>query len=135
MIINGENLILGRLATYTAKQALLGEKVDIINAEKVVVTGKKQDLLKRYRERVNKGDPLKGPYFPRMPDRLVRRAIRTMLPYKKQRGSLAFKKIMCYIGTPTKFKDKETKTLKSADIQHSKTLNFMTVDEICKRLK
>ena len=135
MIINGENLILGRLATYTAKQALLGEKVDIVNAEKVVITGKKQDLLKRYKEREDKGDPLKGPYFPRMPDRLVRRAIRTMLPYKKQRGTIAFKKIMCYMGTPDKFKDKDIKTLKSANIQESKTLNFMTVEEICKRLK
>ena len=31
MIINAENLIIGRLASYAAKQALLGEQVDIIN--------------------------------------------------------------------------------------------------------
>ena len=78
MIINGENLILGRLATYTAKQALLGEKIDIINSEKIVITGKKKDLIKRYKQRAEKGNPLKGPFFPKMPDRFVRRAIRTM---------------------------------------------------------
>ena len=37
MIIDAKNLVLGRMATVVAKEALLGEKIDIINCEKAVV--------------------------------------------------------------------------------------------------
>ena len=39
MIINAENLILGRMTTYAAKKALQGEEVDIVNCEKAIITG------------------------------------------------------------------------------------------------
>ena len=37
MIINAKDAILGRLGTYVAKQALLGNKVDVINCEETLV--------------------------------------------------------------------------------------------------
>ena len=36
--IDATNLILGRLASYAAKKAQLGENVDIINCEAAVIT-------------------------------------------------------------------------------------------------
>ena len=48
MIINADGLITGRLASYAAKQALLGEKVDIINSEKACITGSKPQILEKY---------------------------------------------------------------------------------------
>ena len=41
MIIDGNNLILGRVATIAAKRAMQGEPVVILNCEKMIVTGKK----------------------------------------------------------------------------------------------
>ena len=48
MIINADNLVLGRMAAIAAKQALLGEDVRIVNCEKAIITGDitQIDLLK-----------------------------------------------------------------------------------------
>ena len=41
MIIDAKDLIAGRMGAFVAKQLLLGETVDIVNAEKAVISGKK----------------------------------------------------------------------------------------------
>src|SRR3989344_765026 len=110
MIINAEDLILGRMATYAAKKALNGEKIDIVNCEKAIITGKRKDVLEKYKRKANRGGPFHGPFYPKMPDRFVRRVIRGMLNYKQERG-------------------------KEASAQRLKTLNFITVSEICNHLK
>lgn len=135
MIINAENLILGRMATYACKKALLGEKIDIVNCEKAIITGKRDDVLEKYRIKANRGGPFKGPFLPKMPDRFVRRIIRGMLPYKQDKGSSAFKRIMCYVSVPNEFKSKKIDTLKEADISRIKTLKYVTIADICKHLK
>ncbi len=138
IIINAERMILGRLASYAAKKALLGEQVAVVNCEKAVVTGSKEVVLRRYKEKFERGAPLKGPYFPRMPDRLVRRAIRDMLPYKFERGEKAFARIKCYISVPDEFKNKKMEKVEGADIIKTKSLKYIEVGEIsrlCKGLK
>jgi len=37
-IINGDGLILGRLASITAQRALAGEEIAIVNAEKAIIS-------------------------------------------------------------------------------------------------
>jgi len=49
--IDGSNLIAGRLATYAAKQALLGDSIKIVNAQKVILTGRKEIILKKFQQR------------------------------------------------------------------------------------
>jgi large subunit ribosomal protein L13 len=134
MIIDASYLILGRLASYAAKQALLGKKVDIVNCENAIITGNKKWIMERHRKKMQRGIPLKGPYIKRMPDRYVKRAIRGMLPYKQAKGRQAFEKIMCYIGVPEKFKDKKLETLKSADISKVPNLRYTTVKQVCKTM-
>lgn len=135
MIINGENLVLGRLASTVAKRALMGEKIDILNCEKVVVSGKKAEIIYRYKERTQIKGELKGPYFPKTPDRLVRRTIRGMLPYKQEKGEKAFKRVMCYLSVPVQFKDQKLETIQEAHKGNLKIANTLTVQEICKLLK
>ena len=55
MIIDASDMILGRLATYVAKKALLGEKVDIVNCEKAVITGNKKSIFEKYKQRNERG--------------------------------------------------------------------------------
>ncbi|MDD2803867.1 MAG: uL13 family ribosomal protein, partial [Methanocorpusculum sp.] len=38
-VIDGENLLLGRLSSIVATRILAGEEIAIINAEKVIVSG------------------------------------------------------------------------------------------------
>lgn len=134
MIINAENLILGRLASYVAKKSLLGEKVDIVNCEEAVLTGNRAQILARYKQRRARGIPAKGPFFPRYPDRLVRRCVRGMLPYKKSKGREAFERVMCHISIPEKFKDKKIETIKLADIEKVPNLKYIKVGDVCKIL-
>ena len=47
-VIDSEGLILGRLATQTAKMLLEGEEVVILNAEKAVVSGSPRMIMKEY---------------------------------------------------------------------------------------
>ncbi|HIE33968.1 MAG TPA: 50S ribosomal protein L13, partial [Candidatus Altiarchaeales archaeon] len=101
MIVNAEGLILGRLASFVAKQALLGKEIIVINAEKVLISGKKDIIFRENSEKLeirNLGNPRKGPFHQKRPDKFVRRAIRGMLPIRSQRGRDAFSRIQVYIG-------------------------------------
>ena len=92
--IDATGLILGRLATRIAKMALLGESVNIVNCEKAVISGNKYNLYKEYQDLRDKGGPFHGPFVHRMPDKFVKRIIRSMLPYKNERGKKALKLVL-----------------------------------------
>ena len=47
-IIDGKNAVLGRLASYAAKEALKGENIIILNCEKVIVTGNRKNIRERF---------------------------------------------------------------------------------------
>ena len=132
MIIDASDLILGRVASYVAKKALMGEKIDIVNCEKAIMTGNKDQILAKYKQKRERGPPLNKPIQPRMPDRFVRRAIRGMLPYKRERGKKAFKSIMCYIGVPSELKDQKAETIKEANVSKVPNLKYLRVEDICK---
>jgi large subunit ribosomal protein L13 len=135
VVIDVKDSILGRFSTVVAKRALLGEKVDLVNCEKAIVTGDKVTIYKKYKDQDRRGTPLKGPYLPKMPDRFIRRAIRGMLPYKQERGKTAFKNVMCYMGVPEKFKDEKIETIPASNIIKSKTFKYITIQQLCQELK
>ncbi len=132
MIIDAKNMIVGRIATIAAKNALMGEKIDIINCEDAVISGRKKYLFDEFKRKKDMGT-FKGPFIPRMPDRFVRRMIRGMLPYKQEKGREAYKRIMCHLGTPKEFAGKAT-TIEKADIKKTNNSNYLTIKEICKKL-
>lgn len=134
-VINAKDSIVGRLSTVVAKRALQGEKIDIVNCEKALITGKKQEVINRLKEKKARGNPLKGPFMPTLPDRFVRRTIRGMLPYKQEKGKKAFKNIMCYLGIPREFETEKIETIKSAHITNSKAPNTISIEKISKALK
>lgn len=106
-IYDAENKILGRMSAKIAKDLLKGEDIIVINAEKSVLAGKPKFTQKQYLERIQKGDPTRGPYFPKTPSGIVKRSIRGMIPYHKQRGKAALKRLRIFVGIPDEYKDKE----------------------------
>jgi len=134
IVINAENLILGRLATFVAKQALLGQEVRVINAEKAIVSGRRKSILAERKNAHDRGIPTKGPFIPRMADRYVRRTIRGMLPHRQSKGADAYKRILCYVGVPEEFKDAEVTNLDYAKVEKLPTLNYIPVSEIVKQI-
>lgn len=134
IVIDAKNLILGRFATFAAKQALLGEEVRVINAEKAVISGKRATTLAEQNARANRGNPVKGPFIPKMADRFVRRTIRGMLPHRQPKGAEAYKRILCYVGVPTEFKDITPTPLVSASVEKLPNVKFIAVEEIVKTI-
>ncbi|MAG47401.1 50S ribosomal protein L13 [archaeon] len=134
MEIDAKDLIIGRLSTYVAKEALMGEKINILNCDKAVLTGKKTEIFERYKRKIRMGNPFKGPFFPRPADRIVRRLVRGMLPFNRTRGRDAFKRVMCYIGIPEEFKDKKLETFDKFHIKNTKSLGYVTVGEISEHI-
>ena len=134
MIINAKDAILGRLSSYAAKQVLLGNKVDIVNCEECIVSGKKAAILRNYIRRVDRKAPGKGPYLYRRADMFVKRTIRGMLPYKQERGIKAFKRIKCFMGVPESYAKQKLETVTGADASRLKTLNFITINDLSKHV-
>lgn len=116
-ILDSEGLIAGRLSSVVAKRLLKGETIIIVNAEKAIISGSKKQVVERFRIRFNlsaKGNPRKGPKFPRMPDRMLKRIIRGMLPFKRPTGKAAFKKLKVYMGVPDEFKGAKFEVVEQA---------------------
>jgi len=116
--INGENHVLGRLASYVAKLLLKGYKIYVVNAEKIVITGKWQVVLEEWKHKVlERGDWYKGPFYPKRPDRIFKRVVRGMLP-KNKRGKEALKNLKVYIGIPEELSNKNFTVFEKALITY-----------------
>lgn len=127
-VIDGKNAILGRLSSYAAKQALLGNKVTIVNANDVIILGQQEVIRTKYSELIKKGGSAhKGPYITRTPERLLKRSIRGMLSYKQGRGDEAYSRIRCYNEVPEEYKD-----AKKIVAGKEKKAKFLTLKELVK---
>ena len=66
IIIDASNSVLGRVASLAAKQALLGKDVIIINCNNALISGRKNFIVKQYKQKRSRGwYALKGPNFPK----------------------------------------------------------------------
>ncbi len=129
-IIDADGLILGRLASVVASRLLNGDTIAIINAERVVISGGKDATYREYKETVDRGSTIAGPYFPRRADHIVKRTIRGMLPYKRMRGRDAMSRLRVYMGTPIELSESTTETIPEADISRLGTIRYVRLGEL-----
>ena len=128
-IIDGKNAILGRLASYAAKELLKGEEITILNCNEVIITGNKKSIKKEFEEKRSKvGTGQKGPKHSRVSFKIVKRAIRGMLPnYRLGRGKDAWKRVKCYNTIPKEFEE-----AKKIVLETQKKSKFAQVKEFVK---
>jgi large subunit ribosomal protein L13 len=134
IIIDADNAILGRLCSEVAKYLLDGYAVNIVNCENAIVSGKKHSILNEYRNmhKIHTAtNPRRGPFHPKRPDRLVRRTVRGMLPWKKSKGRNAYHRLLTYIGIPDEFSNLEIIKPKYADA-NKLDCKKTTVGNLCK---
>ena len=156
LIIDGQDMVLGRLASYTA--AIILEKKDemevntpqgkksirpaehdkvfIINADKVVISGDPNGITQRYLDRIHKKtntNPRRGPFMPRTPETIVKRAIRGMVPHRQHKGKVALKKLKVFVGKPSDLPEGETIYFDSASAKKF-TCPRITVGELGRRI-
>jgi large subunit ribosomal protein L13 len=121
------------MASIIAKRLLNGEEIAIVNAEKAVLSGKKKSTVREAKDFLEVGHPKMGPFHVRRPDRVVRKTVRGMVPYKQPKGKQAYKKLKVFIGVPEDLKAKEMETL--ADAQPKKlTRPYLTLGELAKEI-
>jgi large subunit ribosomal protein L13 len=132
-IINADGLILGRMASIIAKRLLKGEKIAVVNAEKAVISGKKKNKIREAKEFLEVGHPGKGPMHYRRPDRVLRRTVRGMLPYKQPKGKQAYKRLRVFIGVPDELKNREMETIEEAQAKKL-TCPYFTLGELSKEI-
>jgi large subunit ribosomal protein L13 len=130
-VIDADGAILGRMCTVIAKRLLDNESIAVVNSEKAIISGKKSTIKNRYKHKRDLGTYRKGPFFPRMPDRLVKRTVRGMIPYQTSHGRAAFKKLKCYIGVPKEFEGEKFEKIGLAEKQPTE---FITVGELSNAL-
>lgn len=128
-IIDGKNAVLGRIASYSAKEALKGEKVVILNCDRIIITGNKSSIKENFEAKKRRvGSAQKGPKHSRNVEMVVKRTIRGML--NRGRGMEAYKKIKCYSGIPEEFRDSEK--VRDIVFKPKLTNKFVFVNEIIK---
>jgi large subunit ribosomal protein L13 len=132
VVIDADNLILGRLASHCAKLLLSGEEVTVVNAEKSVISGSKKSITADYKEKRSRGGVRKGPYYPRMPDRILKRTIRGMIPYKKPSGKEALSRLKVHIGVPKELKNEKLSTVASASAEGK--VRYIRLGDVSKHL-
>jgi large subunit ribosomal protein L13 len=132
-LINAEGLILGRMASKVAKKLLNGEEVIIVNAEKSVLSGKKKSKVAEAKEFLEVGAPMRGPFHSRRPDRIMRKTIRGMLPFKQPKGKNAYKKLKVFMGVPDELRDQKMDAF--AEAQAAKLKGpYLTLAELAKEV-
>lgn len=128
LVIDAKGATVGRIASFAAKQSLLGKEVKVVNCNEAVVTGNKKTVIAEYRVmRQRGGSSLKGPFYPKSPERIMKRTIRGMLSYKQGRGRDAFSRIKCYNTTPAELEAAEKTRL--AKPLNSRTLTLKQIGD------
>jgi len=130
VVIDARNCIVGRVASEVAQRALDGEKIAVINAEDAVITGSDEDVMETYRTRTEVGSD-RGPYYPKRPDGIFKRAIRGMLPYKTDRGREAFENVRVYVGNPF---DEDGEALDDTTLDRLSNIKFLSLGEVSANL-
>lgn len=132
-VVDVTGLVLGRAASVIAHRLLQGESIVVVNAEKSLVTGSRENVLGFYRANRARGSVRSGPHYPRYPDRIFRRTVRGMVPHLKTRGKEAMDRLHVFIGVPPTV---GSQPRQSIEIAHPRpSLNApLTLEEITRLL-
>lgn len=117
IIVDAKGHLLGRLASYVARQLQQGQKVVIVRCEQMLISGghfrNKLKYMDFLRKRMST-NPKKGPIHQKAPCRHVWRVIRGMLPHKTAKGAAAVGRLKCFDGVPLSLNAKKKMVIPDA---------------------
>ena len=122
IVVDGSDLIAGRLCSNVSKLLLKGNHVSIVNCEKIMISGNRRNIIGEYKDFLKIASiihPKHGPFHPRRPDTIITRMIRGMLPRDKPSGQAAFKRLRAYVGVPQEIKSLEKIQFDNSKIRRS----------------
>jgi large subunit ribosomal protein L13 len=118
VLLDANNQILGRLASYAAKHALSGDDIIVLNAEKAVISGRRKNIVEEAKRRLKTrtlANQTTAPVHQRRPDLYFRRVVRGMLPWKKAKGKAAFHRVTVFMGVPEEYSSRQAVKVPGAD--------------------
>jgi large subunit ribosomal protein L13 len=127
-VINAEGRVLGRLASEVA-QIARDEEVAVVNSEDAVISGDEADTKANYKQKYERGRRDTGPYYPKRADKILKRTVRNMLPYKESDGREQFSNVKTYLGLPERMEDevKESQAKEGDSLKHR---NYVKLGEV-----
>ncbi len=131
-VVDGTNLIAGRLASNVAKLLRKGNRVSIVNCDKIMMSGKKSSIIGEYEDFLRIHSiihPQHGPFHPRRPDTIMKRMIRGMLPTEKPSRKTDLARLRTYIGVPKEVKGIEKIQFEKAKIRNDSS-KYTTMAEL-----
>ena len=132
IVIDATDHIAGRLSSNVAKLLLEGNRVTVVNSEKIMISGRKKNIVGEYKQFLKISSilhPKHGPFHPRKPDTVISRMIRGMLPRDKPSGKEAIKRLRVYVGVPQDVKSLGKIQLEKTKIRKSSAL-YTSVGEL-----
>ena len=106
IVVDGKDHLLGRLASYLAKQLLNGQRVVVVRCESICKSGSLFRNKVEWMEFLNKSathNPRKWFVHYRSPARTLWRTIRGMVSHKTPRGAAALGKLKVFDGMPAPY--------------------------------
>ncbi len=135
IVVDATNHIAGRLSSHVAKLLIQGNRVTIVNCEKIMYSGTRDNLINEYKAFLEINSiihPKHGPVHYRRPDTIISKMIRGMLPYEgKPSGVAAFKRLRAHIGSPKEIKSLEKIQFEKALIRKAAS-NYTTMGALCR---
>ena len=131
-VVDGTNLIAGRVASNVAKLLRKGNRVSIVNCDKIMMSGKKSSIIGEYEDFLKIHSiihPQHGPFHPRRPDTIMKRMIRGMLPTEKPSRKTDLARLRTYIGVPKEVKGIEKIQFEKAKIRKDSS-KYTTMAEL-----
>lgn len=136
IVVDGTNCISGRLCSKVSKLLLQGNRVSVVNSEKVMVSGNKYEVIESYKDKLEVSsvtNPIHGPFHPRRPDTIITKMIRGMVPKRKPSGMQAFKRLRVYIGIPDELKNSAMQTFDDAKITKQQSF-YISMGDVAKQI-
>lgn len=135
IVVDTTNHIAGRLSSHVAKLLIQGNRVTLVNCEKIMYSGTRDNLINEYKAFLEINSiihPKHGPVHYRRPDTIISKMIRGMLPYEgKPSGVAAFKRLRAHIGSPKELKSLEKIQFEKALIRKTAS-NYTTMGALCR---
>ena len=136
LTIDAKDCIAGRMCSHISKLLLQGNHVRVVNAEKSMISGNRYKTIEEYKEYLtiaSNTNPIHGPFHPRMPDRILTRMVRGMLPKRKSSGLTALKRLGIYVAVPPDLKNAKLETFEDSKIRKPSSY-FITLGELAKQI-
>jgi large subunit ribosomal protein L13 len=128
IVYDAEKQVAGRMATEIAHKLKQGETIVIVNAERCIITGDRDNVFEKFKSKRDRGYSHSGPFYPRRADLILKRIVRGMLPYDRPNGRACYHRLKVFVGVPDEFV--ETQKMKVEAASKISTSKYVTIGEI-----